>query len=89
MTSLLNGTSKPFVMNLDGSNKRDVSGGTDGFTYGFNASPDGKRICYHEAYQVYVADSDGTRKRKVETGNPFNFSPVWSTNAQWIVFVSG
>ena len=89
MTSLLNGTSKPFVMNLDGSNKRDVSGGTDGFTYGFNASPDGKRICYHEAYQVYVADSDGTRKRKVETGNPFNFSPVWSPNGQWIVFVSG
>ncbi|MDA0813170.1 MAG: hypothetical protein O3C21_12390, partial [Verrucomicrobia bacterium] len=67
MTSLVGGTSKPYLMELDGTNKTDVSGGTDGFTYGFNASPDGKRICYHENYQVYLANADGTDKKHIDT----------------------
>ncbi|MBX9623003.1 MAG: hypothetical protein K2X82_04235 [Gemmataceae bacterium] len=89
MTSLIGGVSKPFVMDLDGRNKRDVSGGGTGFTYGLNASPDGKRIAYHENYQVYVSDADGGAKRKVETGNPFNFVPQWSPDGGWLLFVSG
>lgn len=89
MTSLTAGTSKPFLMNLDGRDKTDVSGGTGGFTYGFNASPDGKRICYHENYQVYLANADGSAKKKVETGNSFNFGPTWSPDGQWLLFVSG
>jgi len=89
MTSLVEGTSKPFLMDLDGTNKTDVSGGTGGFTYGFNTSPDGKKICFHEGYQVYIANTDGSEKRKVETGNRFNFVPVWSPDGKWIVFVSG
>ena len=89
MTSLVNGSSKPFLMNLDGTNKIDVSGGTNGFTYGLNASPNGRRICYHEGYQVYISNSDGTEKLKIETGNPFNFAPTWSPCGEWILFISG
>lgn len=89
MTSLVDGTSKPFLMDLDGRNKVDVSGGTGGFTYGFNASPDGKRICYHENYQVYLARADGSEKKHIETGHPFNFAPVWSPDGRWVLFVSG
>lgn len=89
MTSLVEGTSKPYVMDPDGNNKRDVSGGTGGFTYGFHASPDGKRICYHENYQVYLANADGTEKRHIDTGHPFNFAPVWSPDGGWLLFVSG
>jgi TolB protein len=89
MTSLVNGTSKPYVMALDGSDKTDVSGGTEGFTYGFQASPDGKRICYHENYQVYLAKSDGTEKTHIDTGHPFNFAPTWSPDGNWLLFVSG
>ena len=76
-------------MDLDGRNKRDVSGKDAGFTYGYSASPDGKLISYHEDYQVFIAHADGSAKRRVETGNPFNFGPRWSADGQWLLFVSG
>lgn len=88
-TPLINGVSKPFVMNLDGSNKRDVSGEGGGFAYGYSASPDGKRISYHENYQVFVSNLDGSQKQKIETGNAFNFGPTWSPDGEWLMFVSG
>jgi len=87
-SAIVNGESHPFSMKLDGTDKRDLSRGA-GFTYGFSASPDGKRIAYHKAYQVYLADADGGNPTKIETGNPFNFLPTWSPDGQWIVFVSG
>ena len=89
MTSLIDGVSKPLVMDLDGRNKQDVSGGTGGFTYGVSASPDGKLISYHEGYQVYIAGADGSNKRHIDTGHPFNFAPRWSADGQWLMFVSG
>lgn len=88
-TPLIKGVSKPYVMDPDGKNKRDVSGRGDGFAYGYSASPDGKRISYHESYQIYVADADGGDKRKVETKNPFNFVPRWSPDGERLLFVSG
>ncbi len=89
MTSLIDGVSKPFVMDLDGRNKRDVSGEGSGFTYGYNASPDGKLISYHSDYQVYIAADDGSNRQHIETGNPFSFAPRWSADGQWLLFVSG
>lgn len=88
-TPLINGISKPFVMDLDGTNKRDVSGNGTGFSYGYSVSPNGQKIAYHEDYQVYVANVDGTDKRKIDTGNPFNFAPAWSPDSEWLMFVSG
>ena len=88
-TPLLNGISKPFLMDLDGRNKRDVSGKGTGFTYGYSASPDGKLLSYHENYQVYVARADGSDKRHLKTGQPFNFAPRWSPDGEWLLFVSG
>lgn len=87
-SALINGESRPFSMKLDGTDKRDLSRGA-GFTYGFNASPDGKRIAYHKDYQIYVADADGGNPAKIETGNPFNFGPTWSPDGKWVLFVSG
>lgn len=86
--ALINGESKPFSMKLDGANKKDLSQQA-GFAYGFSASPDGRRIAYHQGYQVYLADADGKNAKKVETGNPFNFVPLWSPDGQWVEFVSG
>ena len=88
-TPLINGVSKPYVMDLDGRNKRDVSGKGAGFTYGYSASPDGKLISYHEDYQIYVSRADGSEKKHIETGNPFNFGPRWSADGQWLLFISG
>ena len=88
-TPLIKGISKPFVMDLDGRHKRDVSGDGAGFAYGYSASPDGKLISYHENYQVYVANADGSAKRHIKTGHPFVFSPRWSPDGEWLLFVSG
>ncbi len=88
-TALVGGVSKPFVMDLDGSHKRDLSSKDSGFAYGYSASPDGALISYHEDYQVYIARADGTRKQCIETGNPFNFGPRWSPDGAWVLFVSG
>lgn len=88
-TPLINGISKPFVMDVDGRNKRDVSGKDAGFAYGYSASPDGKLISYHENYQIYIASDDGSDKRHIKTGNPFDFAPRWSPDGEWLLFVSG
>jgi len=88
-TALIDGVSHPFLMKHDGTNKRDMSQGKDGFIYGVSASPDGKRVAYHKDYQIVVADADGTKLRHIETGNPFNFVPQWSPDGAWLLFVSG
>ena len=87
-TALINGESKPYSMNLDGTGKKDLSQQA-GFTYGFSASPDGKRIAYHQNYQVYLADADGKNAAKVDTGHPFDFAPIWAPDGNWVAFVSG
>lgn len=88
-TALIDGLSKPYVMDLDGRYKRDVSGKGTGFIYGYTASPDGRLISYHENYQIYISRPDGSDKRHVPTGNPFNFGPLWSRDGRWVLFVSG
>lgn len=88
-TALIGGNSHPFSMDLDGHNKKDLTAGSNEFTYGFTASKDGKRISYHKSYQVYLADADGSHAIKIETGNSFNFVPTWSPDGQWVLFVSG
>ena len=88
-TPLINGVSRPFVMDLDGRNKRDVSATGGGFAYGYSASPDGRHLCYHENYQLYVSAADGSNKRHVRTGHPFDFAPTWSPDGAWLLFVSG
>jgi len=87
-TPLIHGESRPYSMNRDGTGKKDLSQQA-GFAYGFNASPDGQRIAYHQDYQVYLADADGRNAAKVPTGQPFNFAPVWSPDGQWVAFVAG
>ncbi|RLS36031.1 MAG: hypothetical protein DWH79_00565 [Planctomycetota bacterium] len=88
-TALVNGISKPFAMNRDGTNKTNLARDSTGFAYGFSGSPDGKRIAYHENYQLWLADADGSNRRKIDTADPFVFAPSWSPDGQWLLFVSG
>jgi TolB protein len=88
-TALIDGISHPFRMDVDGRNKRDLSAGPSGFTYGFEASPDGRRISYHKDYQVFIAGRDGSEPQRIETGRPFNFAPRWSPTGEWLLFLSG
>jgi len=87
--AMIDGNSQPFSMDRDGRNKVDLSKSSNGFTYGFSSSPDGSRISYHENYQVYLANADGSKRIHVQTGQPFNFGPMWSPDGKWVLFVSG
>lgn len=88
-TALLNGISHPFLMRRDGTNKRDMSRGKEGFIYGVSPSPDGRRVAYHKDYQIIIADADGSNLSQIDTGNPFNFVPQWSPDGAWLLFLSG
>jgi len=88
-TALIDGISHPYVMDADGRNKKDLTKDSKGFSYGFSAAPDGKRVAYHKDYKVYVARTDGSEEKLIETGNVFNFAPQWSPDGAWLMFVSG
>jgi Tol biopolymer transport system component len=87
--ALIDGNSHPFRMDRDGRNKHDLTKESKEFAYGFQASPNGKRIAYHKGYQVYVADADGSNARNIKTGHPFNFSPQWSPDGSWLLCLAG
>ena len=88
-TALINGNSNPFRMDRDGRNKTDLTKNSNGFAYGFSSSPDGSRISYHENYQIYLANADGSSRLHIRTGHAFDFAPTWSPDGQWLLFVSG
>lgn len=88
-TALIDGNSKPFRMDRDGRNKTDLTKNSAGFAYGFSSSPDGSRISYHENYQIYLADADGSNRMHIQTGHAFDFVPSWSPDGKWLMFVSG
>lgn len=88
-TALIDGQSTPYRMDRDGRRKVDLANDSAGFAYGFSSSPDGSRISYHEDYQVYLANADGSHRTHVETGHPFNFAPTWSPDGAWVLFLSG
>lgn len=88
-TALIGGNSQPFRMDRDGRNKLDLTKDSGAFAYGFSSSRDGSRISYHESYQVYLADADGSNRMQIKTGRPFNFGPTWSPDGEWVLFVSG
>ena len=87
--ALADGNSHPFRMDRDGRNKQDLTKESKEFAYGFQASPDGKRIAYHKSYQVYVANADGSNACHIKTGHSFNFAPQWSPDGSWLLFLAG
>src|SRR5947199_374296 len=88
--ALVNGVNRPFRMDLDGKNKRDVIKDSPNLVHGMSLSPDGKRGAYEDSgYQLYLADGDGSNAKHVKTGQRFNFLPSWSPDGAWVLFVAG
>jgi Tol biopolymer transport system component len=87
-SAMIGGELRPYQMDRDGKNKKPQAAGP-GFIYGVSPSPDGKRICYHRNYRLYLADGDGSNAQPVKDDNPFHFLPQWSPTGEWLEYLSG
>lgn len=87
-SAMIGGELRPYRMDRDGKNKKPVPAGP-GFIYGALPSPDGKRICYHRNYRLYLADADGSNANPVKDDHPFHFLPQWSPTGEWLEYLSG
>lgn len=87
-TAFVNDQNRPYVMNLDGSDKQPYSS-AGGFTYGFHISPDNIQYSYHSDYQVYVGDVSNGNEVHVEAPCDFAFNPQWAPDSQHILFLCG
>jgi TolB protein len=88
--ALVGGVNRPFRMDLDGKNKRDIIKDSPNLVHGMSLSPDGKRGAYEDSgYQLYLADGDGSNAKHVKTGQRFHLLPSWSPDGAWVLFVAG
>jgi len=89
-SALIDGVWRPYVMDRDGKNTRELIRKTGNLVHGMSISPDGKRGSYETPnYQLYIADADGSNARQVKTGHPFHLMPSWSPDGAWVLFVAG
>lgn len=88
--ALVGGRWRPYSMDLDGKNKKDLAKESGNLVHGASISPDGKRLAYEkDGYQLFLADADGGNARHIPTGHPFNFIPMWSPDGNWVLFLAG
>ena len=88
--ALVDGVNRPFLMDRDGKNKRDLIKDSPNLVHGMSLSPDGKRGAYEDpGYRLYLADADGSNARQVKTGQRFHLMPSWSPDGAWVLFVAG
>jgi hypothetical protein len=74
------------VVSVEGGKVRQMG---QKFSYGLSLSPDGTRMAFHDGYQVYVGNADGTNLVHVVTDQPWNFGPTFSPDGTHILFLAG
>ncbi len=89
-SALIDGAWRPYVMDRDGKNKRELVRKTGNLVHGMSVSPDGKRGTYETPdYRLFIADADGSNAQEIKTGHPFHLMPTWSPDGAWVLFVAG
>ena len=89
-SATIGGKTRPYLMDLDGKNKRELSKDYPHLVHGMSLSPDGKRGAYEDpAYRFFLADADGSNAKQIKTGERFHLMPSWSPDGAWVLFVAG
>jgi Tol biopolymer transport system component len=89
-SAVIDGVWRPYVMDRDGKNKRELIRKTGNLVHGMSLSPDGKRGAYEDpAYRLFLADADGSNAKQIQTGQRFHLMPSWSPDGAWVLFVAG
>jgi TolB protein len=79
-----------WLVHADGSGRRRIVAGSVG---GLKWSPDGRRIAYMSwranTSEIYVARSDGSRRRRLTRNGVDDFDPSWSPDGRKILYTHG
>jgi hypothetical protein len=94
------GNDDVWTVNVDGSGEPRRLTGNEGTDRDPAWSPDGRSIAFasdleNPAFQqyaseteIYVMDADGNNPRRFTDANGASYTPTWSPDGRWIVFVS-
>jgi TolB protein len=91
--SIRHGRSVICVMGADGSNVKELT--KEQLCEGPVWSPDGKKVAFlHSppgppAWEVRVAEADGSNVVKLATVAPYDPEPAWSPDGKWLAFFDG
>lgn len=80
------GSSQIFAMNPSGSKQTNITRNRSLNQEDPAVSPNGRKVAYEYAREVWVMNSDGTGKRRVVADTGGDASPSWSPNGKRIVF---
>lgn len=86
--AVIEGNTRIFTMNPDGSDKKLMSGSSAN-SYGFNISPDGTKYAYHADYKIIIGETISKIEKPINNPCPSNFMPKWSPDSKHIVFACG
>ena len=84
-----------WVAGRDGTDARQIAGGSGSWAYSPAWSPDGEQIAFsrggrdddgHWFKHIYLIDADGTGRTKLSKGDVRDDDPSWSPDGQRIVF---
>lgn len=86
------GNPEIFIMNADGSDKKNLTNHSRRIDLFPVFSPDGKYIAFHSERdgnaEIFIMNADGSNQRKI-TDNPAKDSwPTWSPDGKWLAFHS-
>ena len=85
-----------YVMNDDGSNRRQLTKNTESSDHQPRWSPDGKRIAFYRymtrkrqiTSELFIMNANGTDLQRLTDNNVSDFCPSWSPDGQYLVFDS-
>lgn len=91
-TSTRSGTSEIWIAQSDCTNPRRLTSLSDISLGAPRWSPDGKSLIFNRhdvgTTSIYAIDLDGANLRQISNSQYNDFTPVWSTDGQWIYFTS-